>query len=116
VSKTILVVDDDFQMRKLYEDFLPMFVQGYDLVIKADGSEALAYVEAGGTFDVLVTDRKMPTLCGDVLISTLRERGFTQPMFLATGCSGDHSWCGATAVLQKPFDIRDLKGLIAQAA
>lgn len=115
MRKTILVVDDDFQMRKLYADFLPMFVE-CELVIKADGSEALAYVEAGGTFDVLVTDRKMPTLCGDVLISTLRGRGLKQPMFLATGCFGDHGWCGATAVLQKPFDIRDLKGLIAQTA
>lgn len=114
-SKTILVVDDDFQMRKLYVDFLPMFVE-CELVVKKDGHEALAYVDGGGTFDVLVTDRQMPTLFGDALIAALRGRGFTQPMFLVTGDAGDHDRCGATAILRKPFGFEDLKRLIASAA
>lgn len=110
MPKKILVVDDDYQMRKLYEDLLPRFVE-CDLVIKADGAEALAYVQQGGTFDILVTDRQMPKVFGDSLISALRGRGLTQPMFLVTGDHGDHSACGATAVLKKPFDFSQLRTL-----
>ncbi len=111
-KKKILVADDDTQMRKLYEDFLPLFVD-CEAVIKADGADALAYVEAGGRFDALVTDRQMPKLFGDALIATLRGRGFVQPMYLVTGDGGDHSACGATAVLRKPFDFSALKALFS---
>lgn len=104
--KTILVVDDDEQVRGITRRMLE--ASGYTVVTTAHGDEALLHAEEmGGRFDLLLTDVVMPHLSGDELAGIL-SRLYAEPRVLyMTGYlpnvpaqPRDHARC---AILRKPF-------------
>ena len=113
----ILVVDDD----KMVRDVLVRQMQewGYHVHEAADGLSALAVVESGVLFDLLVTDFAMPSMTGLQLIAAVRERQPTLPAVLLTGFADAGSLesagslqDGTTVVLRKPVSADDLRDRI----
>jgi len=85
IAKTVrvLVVDDDALVREVLVSQLED--QGYETNQASDGLAALAWLEKGGTVDLMVTDFAMPGMNGLALIKELRRRGSTLPALLLTG-------------------------------
>ncbi|HEU5288237.1 MAG TPA: response regulator, partial [Candidatus Limnocylindria bacterium] len=65
----ILFVDDEEQIRKLVSTYLAR--QGYAVVVKTDGYEALKAIRAN-TPDLVITDVMMPNMNGFELTRRLR--------------------------------------------
>lgn len=84
MAKTVLVVDDDVQIRKCFADILTE-QGGFTVHTAPDGAAALRLVEEGLAFDVLLTDRRMPNMGGEELVAALRRRGNRQFIILMTG-------------------------------
>ena len=65
--KSLLVVDDDTSVRKLYED--EFSEEGYTVEAASGGTEALKMIE-GTDYDLVILDIKMPEMDG---LETLGE-------------------------------------------
>ncbi len=101
-SAFILLVDDNkmgLAARRVVLEEL-----GHRVTTAANGQEALHAVESH-TFDLVITDWKMPKIDGIELIRRLRENSFTSPIILLSGFADSAGMredkTGADAVVQK---------------
>jgi len=69
IGKRILVVDDDESLRRVTQVQLQQ--AGYEVVTAADGYQALAAMEKSPQ-DLMITDLKMPGLCGVDLLKRIK--------------------------------------------
>jgi len=76
---TVLIVDDEQGLADLYTLYLD---DGYQTRTAYDGDEALEAVDDG--VDVILLDRRMPTLSGGEVLAELRDRGYEQPVSMLT--------------------------------
>jgi two-component system OmpR family response regulator len=105
----IMVVDDDVHIRELIR--LYMEDEGFEIVEKANGDEALEYAE-NYTVDLFILDIMMPRLDGWTLCLKLRELG-NAPILMITakGEAADRIkgfQLGTDDYLVKPFDPLEL--------
>ena len=109
---TVLLADDEEAIRALMQRGLKH--SGFDVLIAADGHEALRLLEQyGETVDVLVTDTIMPGMTGIELARRVRRRRpEMKVIFLsgfAPGAVVDGEEIGATGhFMQKPFGVSAL--------
>src|SRR5512137_2859782 len=76
----LLVVDDDEGLRSFLEAALSS--EGHDVTLAVDGADALRKLDAA-TFDLVLTDLKMPGVDGlEVLRHVRAEHGGTQVILL----------------------------------
>ncbi len=77
---------------------------GHSVSTAQSGSAALE-LAAAQSFDLLITDWKMPRMDGVELIRQMRERGFAGPAILLSGHQAiqwlKEDECGADAIVQK---------------
>jgi CheY-like chemotaxis protein len=111
---TLLIVDDDdlvlLSTMAMAEDI------GYAVHGVKCAEEALAYVDAGGEADVLVTDQAMPGMTGARLAQLLRKRHRSLPIVLASGYAELPELPVPDMVrLSKPFTRRELHRAIGEA-
>jgi two-component system, cell cycle sensor histidine kinase and response regulator CckA len=110
-SATILIVDDDEELRRFMSRILER--NGYH-VSEADSGEAALHVVAGfdGTFDVLVSDFVMGEMTGGDLASTLQSQYPNLLVLLVSGTANrqilDDLKPGTSDFLAKPFKPSDL--------
>jgi len=111
VLERILIVDDDPNMRELFEVALGLDAS-LKLVICASGLEA---VEAAQEFhpQLLVLDVNMPRMDGPQTLAELRTRGESSPAVFATAETGPETLdrlksLGVEDIVIKPFDPLDL--------
>ena len=102
--KAALVIDDLMVNRVILERQLQTY--GLAVTLCRSGVEAMAALEAGGRFDVVLTDHRMPDMDGLQLVLRLREMGMETPILLLTS-SSDQAALGAikselAGVLEKP--------------
>jgi DNA-binding response OmpR family regulator len=112
----ILVAEDDSELRMLLSDLLRR--DGFDVLDAPDGTAVreLARAVAEGravTPDLVVMDVRMPGGSGIELLGELRRAGWRAPVVLMTAFGDasvhqDASAAGASAVLDKPFDLEEL--------
>jgi len=108
MPKTILLVDDDQALRSCLTDILSS-EGGFTIVTAVNGEDALRLVDEGLAFDVLITDRRMPVMGGEALVSALRKRGLAQYMILMTGdVVVPAEIPGIDLVVRKPMSILGL--------
>jgi two-component system OmpR family response regulator len=105
----ILVVDDEAHIRELIRLYLED--EGFDIVEKSNGADALDYAE-NHRLDLVILDIMMPKLDGWVLCTKLRELG-DMPILMITakGETGDRIKgfkLGTDDYLVKPFDPVEL--------
>ncbi len=110
----VLVIDDESDVR----DFLAFLLlqYGFEVATADSGKAAVKAVEAQ-RFDIALTDIRMPGMDGLATLLALREVQEDIQVIVATGYaqSEEAIAClklGACGLLQKPFDIAELKLLI----
>ena len=100
----VLVVDDIPSVRSVAA--LTLRAAGFEVTEASDGADALAQLERG-TFDLVLSDVRMPRMDGQQLAAMLRERWPDLPVVLMTGFS-DAITDGDLPVLHKPISSEDL--------
>lgn len=114
---TILLVDDNPQVR----DLLARFLEGrYEVVLAADGEEAVERLRAGDGVDLIVTDVNMPHMDGLQLTRAIRRRHPALPVVIMTGLGREDVAvealrAGATNYLRKPFRNTELEHVVRQS-
>jgi CheY-like chemotaxis protein len=107
----VLIVDDEESVRTFAARVLDR--AGYQTRVASDGPEALAIVEAGGPFDLLLADVVMPEMNGDELARRLLKRepdlkvlyftGYSDQLFAERIPLGENE-----AFLDKPVSMKGL--------
>lgn len=111
-GKRILIADDEDIIRETIAQVLSM--QGAYPTMASDGAEALRLVRSQ-SFDLILSDIKMPNSNGYEVFSAARERSPNVPVILTTGFGYDPNHAivkasreGLTGVLFKPFKVEQL--------
>jgi CheY-like chemotaxis protein len=104
----ILVVDDEAEIVQLIHEVLSD--EGYQVRRAYDGASAIA--EVGQAVPGLVLlDYSMPRMTGGEVLDYLRKSGFGSLPIVIMSASSNHDRLdlpGASAFLEKPFDLNDL--------
>lgn len=118
-SRTVLVVDDDALVRWSLSESLSN--AGYHVLEARDGQDALQQLGAGEDHvDVVLLDMELPD-CDDLhLLKDLRQRSSQCPVILMTAqgtaeVAEQATREGAYRVVDKPFDLDDIVGLVTEA-
>jgi signal transduction histidine kinase/ActR/RegA family two-component response regulator len=117
-SETVLLVEDEEEVRTLASEFLR--AAGYRVFVAQDGAEGLKIVERmGKTIDVLVTDVVMPKMSGPELVKRLNPLLPDLKIVYMSGYIEQNEECRKlleeSLYLQKPFSRDMLLRLVSQA-
>ena len=117
-GKRILVVEDEAPLAALVADILG--ADGHIVEIAVNGLAALAHVERS-TYDLILSDLRMPELDGPGLYRELERRRpeLVRRIAFVTGSAqsqGMEQFLQRTGapILYKPFRIQDLQKLVAE--
>jgi len=113
----ILVVEDEPLVRQVIEVYLKEDQHVIETAV--NGREGLEKYRAG-TFDLVLTDRAMPEVNGDVLASEIKKINPHQPVILLTGFGDLMSGAGekpegVDLIVSKPFTLNSLREAITKA-
>ena len=111
-ERRILVVEDDPDLRETLAS--AMAESGAEVVVAADGVEALERLRTGPRPAVVLLDLRLPRLGGEELLTELRAdpRFERLPVITMTAGYGSVSGPEVVARLQKPFDLEDLRRIV----
>lgn len=112
----IIIVDDEQSLRQVLE--LVFREESYTVRTAFNGIQALEMLEAEPA-DVILTDVRMPDMDGIELLRNVRERNPDVGVVLMTAHSSvetarDAFKLGADDFIEKPFDVEELKVIIAK--
>ena len=114
----ILVVDDDEVTRKLLSEVLER--EGYSVQLAASGEEAVAAIQRSH-FPMVLSDIRMVDLDGMGVLREAKKSALPSAVILMTGFGNlegavEAIQQGAFDYVSKPFQMNDLKAVIARAA
>lgn len=115
----VLLVEDDEMVREVAELYLADL--GYTVTTANDGTQALARLDGGDRFDLIVSDVMMPNgLSGVGLAEAARVHDPDQPFLLMSGYADGNiplssGGAGDVPVLQKPFTKAILAAAVRDA-
>ena len=113
-KKRIFIIEDDEEMRSLLREFLND--EGYETDSADNGLEAYRRL-VKEIFDLIITDIRMPGLTGLDILPRMRKLQPEAPIIVITAF-GSEEVChkaferGATAYLEKPIHLENLRDLI----
>jgi two-component system, response regulator PdtaR len=109
---TILLVEDELLIRLMMAEQLKS--RGFTIIEAADADEALAMLNAGLSFDLLLADVKMPgTLDGVELARLVRAKQSSVKVILGSAHVPLPGWTeAADAICAKPYDLAELTSTI----
>ena len=110
-SPTVLVVDDEPEIREIVAALLEE--EGYAVECAKDGWDALSAIERK-SYDLILSDVRMPRIDGPTLIRQLRRRGHRMPTLLMSAVYADVDIPDVTFI-PKPFDADRLLDSVASA-
>lgn len=112
----ILIVEDDVYMQVMLQEFLGAT---YEIVICANGMDALAFMQSGNIPDLIISDLNTPKLSGLDLIEQVKISDFfnSVPIIILSGdeSSEKRIKCldgGADDFIVKPFNPAELESRI----
>lgn len=116
-GSTVLVADDEPDIRELFQDLLEP--SGAQVRLASSGAEALAAIEEAEP-DLAILDVRMPAPDGLSILQQLRERGSTLPVIIVTAQESstitiEAMQYGAYDYIAKPFDPDAMLALIERA-
>lgn len=116
-AKKVLVVDDEQLILKIIADILTK--EGYEVVAANNCEKAIELLKIT-TFDVVISDIKMPKKSGIDLLEEIRNKDPHIPVILMTGFASLETAVeavqnGAFDYLIKPLDYSKLKSVIEHA-
>lgn len=105
----LLLAEDDTQLGPI---MVRVLGEVYDVTLIADGGAALASAR-DDQYDVLIVDRRLPTLDGVSIVEDLRRGGVTTPTLILTSLGTVQDKvrgldAGANDYLVKPFEFEEL--------
>ena len=118
----VLVADDNDAMLRLLVRALGE--RGVEVLQAADGAELMHWVDAAALrdaaaplFDLVISDQRMPGASGLQALRRLRAHGLATPLILMTAFGDERLHrealaAGATAVLDKPLDLAQLRAVV----
>jgi len=116
INTKILVVEDDIYMQVILKEFLS---STYEIEIKPNGMDALAYMQNGNIPDLIISDLNTPKLSGLDLIEQIKISDFfnSVPIIILSGedSSEKRIKCldsGADDFIVKPFNPAELEARI----
>jgi CheY-like chemotaxis protein len=114
---SILIVDDEPNIRRLFRDELEE--EGYTIEQAGDGAEALAVLDKAD-FDLVILDLRMPEVNGLEFLERARKVRPHLPVIVCTAVRGMESdfdlWASqVSAVLNKPVDLDLLRAEVRKA-
>jgi EAL domain-containing protein (putative c-di-GMP-specific phosphodiesterase class I) len=117
-APVVLIVDDERLLRETAARVLKD--AGYEIHTASNGREAVDLVGTK-SFDVIVSDIRMPEMDGLQLLRAVREHDSEVPVVLMTGSPDlmtamEAVSLGALQYLVKPFDVVELKKVVERAA
>ncbi|HPF33927.1 MAG TPA: sigma-54 dependent transcriptional regulator [Candidatus Krumholzibacteria bacterium] len=117
MSERILIVDDEAAIRQSLEEALRL--DGYEAEAAETGEQALAMLH-NGSYDLVVTDLKMPGVSGLELLTALRNQGRETPVIMMTAYGDvetavESMRLGAYDFIQKPFKLSAMRGQVRAA-
>jgi two-component system OmpR family response regulator len=119
MKKTILVVDDDPQIRESLRKVLR--AEGYEVVLAENGREGIGILYTVH-FDLLLLDVSLPDISGWEVFGTLTSINPFLPIIIITGKDEQHDLAvlgGVGALIEKPLDVPRLletvKELLAES-
>jgi len=113
-TRRILIVDDDPSMRLALSE--PLESCGYDVESADNGADALQKFQAQ-SFEVVVTDMRMPHLGGMDVLKGVKKLSSQTPVILITAYGTVSTAVeamkeGASEFIMKPFSLDDLQGVV----
>jgi DNA-binding NtrC family response regulator len=110
----ILVVDDEEGARELFNTILTD--EGYEVTLANNGQDALSRMQ-GDSYDLVVTDIKMPGMDGLQLLQEIRRAGSQADVIMVTAYGEVESYLkamslGAAEYINKPIRIKELKRIV----
>ncbi|MFC0183835.1 response regulator transcription factor [Pseudarcicella hirudinis] len=115
-KQTLLIIDDEPSTRIILEHFLK---QEFDVTVRGDGMEGLAWLEKGNDVDFVIADLNMPHLNGKEFIKVTRASNlFSEiPIIILSGTdeSKERIEClnlGADDFMLKPFNPMEVQAKI----
>lgn len=116
-NATVLVVDDEPDLRTLYE--LTLLREGYRVETAANVEQARAALLAQ-QFDVLITDMRLPDGLGMQLLRDLQSQQRSERAIVMTGYGSAENAVealryGAFDYLTKPVDLKQFRTVVASA-
>jgi hypothetical protein len=121
-SRTVLVVDDEPEVRKLVGAMVGSF--GYNVLTADSGEHALTLFKLRGPFELLITDVVAPGMSGPMLADRLSVLQPDLKVLFISGYDNTHMVQKYVvekghALLPKPFTVAALRtkiaGLLAQS-
>ncbi len=117
VKARLLIADDDWSAREVISNILTS--EGFAVETASDGEEAIAKLDQA-TYDLLITDLKMPKVEGIQVLQHLAERHLSTIGIVATGYGSIESAIaamrlGAFDYLTKPFHIDEIRHVVNRA-
>lgn len=113
----ILIIDDERGMR----EFLSIMLQkeGHDVTSAGGGKEALEYI-AQKTYDIVITDIRMPQITGIDVLKTVKECSPETVVIMVTAYASTDTAVeamkqGAYDYITKPFKIEEIKLIVRNA-
>lgn len=114
VTKKVLVVDDENQVRSITELMLTQF--GFEVLTASDGPEALEILDTRiDEVGLVLMDLSMPKMSGEETYRRMRQLSSDLPVAFTSGydksemtLSGD----GIAGFLKKPFELEALLSLV----
>lgn len=117
--KRILFVDDDSNILSGLKRMLRSMRKEFDLQFAESGKEALEIMNTS-TFDVVVSDMRMPGMDGATLLTKIQERHPNSIRIMLTGQADEQSTLRAVGVvhqfLAKPCESKHLKDVLLRAS
>jgi len=107
VNEKVLVVDDDASVRESLRKVLE--AEGYQVVLAADGREAVQEFEQGHV-DLLLLDMGLPVKTGWEAFERITSEAPMLPIII-TGQANHHDMAvaaGVGALMDKPLDVAEL--------
>jgi len=114
MARSILLVEDDADVRMALRDFLEE--EGFVVHTGRDGQHALQVLEKIDVPDLILLDYKMPVMDGRQFLSLLRRNPRLQVIPVVILSAATREWSGAhlevEEVLSKPLDLEVLLGAV----
>ena len=107
VEPTVLVVDDDPDIRESIEELLRS--DGLEAIVAAHGEEALRILEQR-PIQVILLDLMMPVMDGRQMVEEMRRRGIEVPVVLLSAGRDLRRVAQELSLpaVEKPFDLDEL--------
>lgn len=114
MAKKVLIVDDEAEIRDVIKDLLESL--GLDIEVAEDGQEAIDKIKLS-TFDMIISDQKMPHKTGLEILIWMRSQKILTPFLLQTAYSqkdlqNEANQHQVLSILSKPWDPKELVQLI----